>query len=175
MKAALFSVCLAALVVGCTTTPPTQPPSAPAASAPPSQPQVAAPAQSAPAKRSQALDPLRDANSLLSKRSVYFDFDEAIIRQADQPLIEAHARYVATHGDAKLTVQGNADERGSREYNLALGQRRAEAVKRAMTLLGARDDQIETVTFGKEKPMCTEHEEACWSRNRRADIVYRGE
>lgn len=106
---------------------------------------------------------------------MYFDFDQFVIREADRSLVEAHARYLADHPDARVTVQGNADERGSREYNLSLGQRRADAVKRAMTLLGARETQTETVSFGREKPVCTQSDEACWSRNRRADVFYKGE
>ncbi len=110
-----------------------------------------------------------------SERSVYYDFDSYVIKNQYQPLIQAHAGYLSNSRSARVTVQGNCDERGSREYNLALGQKRADAVKNAMTVLGASRTQIETVSFGKEKPRCTEHSESCWSQNRRADVVYQGE
>ena len=87
----------------------------------------------------------------------------------------AHARYLRDNGDAKVLLQGNTDERGSREYNLALGQKRANSVKNAMLLSGARDHQIEAVSLGEEKPRATEHGESAWAENRRADILYQGE
>ena len=120
-------------------------------------------------------NPLRDPASILSKRSVYFDFDSFVVRDEFRPLIEAHGRYLAQNRNARMTIQGNTDERGSREYNIALGQKRADAVKRMMTLLGAQDGQIETVSFGKEKPKNGGHDEAAWAENRRDDIVYAGE
>ena len=92
-----------------------------------------------------------------------------------KPLIEAHAKYLQTTRTARMTIQGNADERGSREYNIALGQRRADTVKRMMLLYGATDTQIETVSFGKEKPKNSGHDEAAWTENRRDDVVYAGE
>jgi peptidoglycan-associated lipoprotein len=90
-------------------------------------------------------------------------------------LVEAHAKYLRENPSAKMLVQGNADERGSREYNVSLGQRRSDTVKRALILLGARDGQIESVSLGEEKPMCTEHAEGCWAKNRRDDMLYSGE
>ena len=118
---------------------------------------------------------LRDPNSILSKRSVYFDFDSFVVKDEYKPLVEAHARYLQQNRNARMTIQGNTDERGSREYNIALGQKRADAVKRMMMLLGATDSQIETVSFGKEKPKNLGHDEAAWAENRRDDIVYAGE
>ena len=118
---------------------------------------------------------LRDPNNILSKRSVYFDFDSFVVKDEYRPLVEAHARYLQQNRNARMTVQGNTDERGSREYNIALGQKRADAVKRMMTLLGAQDSQIETVSFGKEKPKNAGHDEASWAENRRDDILYAGE
>src|SRR5262249_51648906 len=96
---------------------------------------------------------------------------------ADQykPLVEAHARYLQQTRTARVTLQGHADERGSREYNIALGQKRADAVKRMMTLMGVQDVVIETVSFGMEKPRNQGHDEAAWAENRRVDIVYVGE
>ena len=112
---------------------------------------------------------------MLSKRSVYFEYDSYAVKDEYKPLIEAHAKYLQTNRTARMAIQGNADERGSREYNIALGQRRADTVKRMMLLLGATDTQIETVSFGKEKPKNMGHDEAAWAENRRDDVVYAGE
>lgn len=117
-------------------------------------------------------NPLKDPSNILSKRSVYFELDSNVVKDEFKPLVSAHARYLQQNRAAKVTVQGNADERGSREYNIALGQRRADAVSQAMQLLGAQASQIETVSFGEEKPKATGHDEASWAENRRADIVY---
>ena len=118
---------------------------------------------------------LRDPNNILSKRSVFFEFDSFSVPDQYRPLVEAHGRYLAGNRGARATVQGNTDERGSREYNIALGQRRADSIKRMMTLLGAQDAQVETVSFGKEKPRNPGRDEAAWAQNRRGDIVYAGE
>jgi peptidoglycan-associated lipoprotein len=118
---------------------------------------------------------LKNPSSVLSKRSVYFDFDQYVIKDEFKPMIEAHAKFLTKNPSYKMLIQGNADERGSREYNLALGQKRAEAVKKALSLLGAQDNQMEAVSLGKEKPRCTEHTEECWAQNRRADMLYTGE
>ncbi len=120
-------------------------------------------------------NPLTDPASPLSRRSIYFDFDSFVIRPEHQSLIQAHSRYLKENAKAKVILQGNADERGSREYNLALGQKRADAVKRAMEVLGVQESQIESVSFGEEKPRAPGHDEASWAENRRADIVYQGE
>lgn len=129
---------------------------------------------------SQGIDPfsvaaLKDPKSILSKRSVYFDFDSFVVKDEFKPLIEAHAKFLVNNPKFKMLIQGNADERGSREYNLALGQKRADAVKKALQLLGAREDQIESVSLGEEKPVCTEQTEECWAKNRRGDVLYSGE
>ena len=121
------------------------------------------------------VNPLTDPNSILSKRSVYFDFNKDEVKPEYRDMVEAHAKYLTQNPSARLTVQGNADDRGSREYNLALGQRRAAAVKNVMNVYGASDTQIETVSYGEEKPRCTSNDETCWAENRRADIVYAGE
>ncbi|MCZ7566744.1 MAG: peptidoglycan-associated lipoprotein Pal [Burkholderiales bacterium] len=120
-------------------------------------------------------DPLKDPASPLAKRSVYFDFDRDDIKPEFRPMLEAHARYLSSTPNQKMLIQGNADERGSREYNLALGQRRADAVKRTLVLMGAREAQIEPVSLGEEKPRCTEQTEDCWAQNRRGDLFYSGE
>jgi peptidoglycan-associated lipoprotein len=118
---------------------------------------------------------LTDPNSPLSKRSVYFDFDSNEVKDEYRGLLQAHARYIADHRDARVRIEGNTDERGSREYNLALGQRRAEAVKRVMTVMGADGSRIETISYGEEKPKAPGHDETAWAENRRADIKYAGE
>lgn len=115
---------------------------------------------------------LKEAESLLSKRSIYYEYDRYDIKEEYVPIIEAHAKLLMAHADLKIAVQGNADDRGSREYNLALGQRRAESVKRAMVLLGVNERQIETVSFGAEKPVAFGQDEESWAKNRRSDIVY---
>jgi len=106
------------------------------------------------------------------QRSVYYDLDKYNIGERYKPVVEANAKFLSTHPDVKATVQGNTDERGSREYNLALGQRRADGVRRAMLLLGARDSQVDAVSFGEEKPRATAHNEQAWAQNRRSDVVY---
>lgn len=117
--------------------------------------------------------PLDDPSSMLSTRTVYFDFDKSEIRPEARPIIEAHARYLSDNRTASVTLEGHADERGTREYNVALGERRANAVRQLMTLMGASGQQIRTVSYGEERPVCMEHNESCWSQNRRVEIIYR--
>jgi len=107
-----------------------------------------------------------------AQRSIYYDFDRSDIKPEFRPAIEAHARYLRENADARVTIEGNGDERGSREYNLALGQKRAEAVQKMMRLSGAADGQIEAVSFGEEKRKTLGHDEASWAENRRSDVVY---
>jgi len=104
-------------------------------------------------------------------RSVYFDFDSYVVRDDGKPVIEANAKYLSNHKSVQVLIQGNTDERGGTEYNLALGQKRAEAVRKSLTVLGVSDSQLEAVSFGKTKPKALGHDEASWSQNRRADIV----
>lgn len=106
-------------------------------------------------------------------RIVYFDYDSYVIKPEFQALIESHSRFLKANSGRKVFVEGHTDERGGREYNLALGQRRAEAVRRAMGLLGVTDSQIEAVSFGKEKPVVIGSDEAAYAQNRRAEISYR--
>ena len=108
-----------------------------------------------------------------ARNSVFFDFDSYVVRADARPLVEAHAKLLMEQPSRRVTIQGNTDDRGSREYNLALGQRRAEAVRSALRLQGANDAQIEAVSLGKERPRCTASTEACWAENRRGDFVYR--
>lgn len=106
-------------------------------------------------------------------RIVYFDYDSYLIKPEFQSLIEGQARFLKANGARKVSIEGHTDERGGREYNLALGQRRSEAVRRALGLLGVADSQVEAVSFGKEKPAVSGGDEAAWAQNRRAEIVYR--
>jgi len=122
-----------------------------------------------------ATNPLTDPNSLLSSRSIYYDFDKYDVKDDFRPVVEAHAQYLRQHAGTKMLIQGNTDERGSREYNIALGQRRAEGVKRMLLLLGVREEQVEAVSLGEEKPKETGHNEEAWTRNRRSDMLYPGE
>jgi peptidoglycan-associated lipoprotein len=120
-----------------------------------------------------AVDPLNDPNSPLAKRSVYFDFDRFEVKPEFTPTVEAHGKYLAGNSARNVVIEGNADERGSREYNLALGQKRAEAVKSRLQLLGVGSNRMETISYGEERPRRSGHDEAAWAENRRADIVYK--
>jgi len=118
----------------------------------------------------------QDPNNLLSlKRSVYFDFDRYTVAESFRPTVRMHAAYLSKHRDQKIRIEGNADENGSREYNLALGQKRAAAVRNALMVFGVSDAQIEAVSWGKERPKALGHDEASWAENRRADIKYGSE
>jgi peptidoglycan-associated lipoprotein len=121
------------------------------------------------------LNPLTDAGNILSNRSIYFDYDSYVVKDEYRPLVQAHAQYLRDNPNARVLLQGHTDERGSREYNLSLGQRRADAVKHAMTLSGAREMQIESVSLGEEKPRAAGRDESSWAENRRVDIRYQGE
>jgi peptidoglycan-associated lipoprotein len=125
--------------------------------------------------KGDAWSQLKEPGSALSKRSVYYEYNRYDIKETYVPVIEAHAKFLQEHNDLKIAVQGNCDDRGSREYNLALGQRRADSVKRAMVLLGVTEKQIETVSFGAEKPVGLGRDEESWAKNRRADLVYPNE
>jgi len=116
---------------------------------------------------------LTDPKSKLSQRSIYFDLDRYEIKAEYQDLVAAHAKFLVDNRGFKVLIQGNTDERGSREYNLSLGQKRADTVKRSLILLGAREEQVESVSLGKEKPRNTGTGEAAWAENRRADILYK--
>jgi peptidoglycan-associated lipoprotein len=113
-----------------------------------------------------------DAVGIPPKRSIYFDYNSFVIRNDSQTLIEAHAKYLNTKKNQKIIIQGNTDDRGGREYNLALGQKRAEAVRKSLSLLNVPESQMEAVSFGKEKPKATGSNEASWAENRRSDIIY---
>lgn len=170
MKKFVISVMLVNLLAACAA----EKPKAPEAAAPVSPPAATAP-EAAPTPAPAPVvevDPLNDPANILAKRSVYYPFDVSAVQDADKPVVMAHAKYLSEHPDRKVRVEGNADERGSNEYNLALGQRRADGVKQMLVLGGAKAGQIETASYGEEKPKATGHDEASWSQNRRSDIKY---
>ena len=117
-------------------------------------------------------DPLDDPNSLLAKRVVYFDFDKSDIKGDFRDVIQAHAEYLANNANVSITLEGHADERGTREYNIALGERRANAVQKMLTLQGASASQVRVVSYGEERPAALGHDEDAWSLNRRAEFIY---
>jgi len=167
----LIAAAVAAVFAGCST----QATQDQAASSE-AQPAARASAQLTPAQPGQAprsTTSTARASAMPSKHSIYYEYDKSEIKSDDKKVIEAHADYLRSNPGVKVVVEGNADERGSAEYNLALGQRRADSVSKVMTLLGVSSDRIETVSFGKEKPKVSGHGESAWSENRRSDIVYR--
>ncbi len=109
---------------------------------------------------------------LLAKRVIYFDFDNSEIKGEATDIVAAHAKYLASNAAARVRLEGNTDERGSREYNIGLGERRAQAVRRALLLQGASDAQLSTVSYGEERPASAGHDETSWAKNRRVEIVY---
>lgn len=178
MKKVALYLALAAFAAGCAST--DKPQDAPVTERSTAKPPSTAMAPSTSARPTTpstgvAANPLRDPNNILSKRSVYFDFDSNAVKDEYRGLVQAHSRYMTDKRESRVRIEGNCDERGSREYNLALGQRRAESVKRAMTVLGVGDGRIETISYGEEKPVATGHDEQAWAQNRRADIKYAGE
>lgn len=167
MKKLIMSTLLVSLLAACATEKPveTAPAPEPVTTAPePVEERAAAPAP--------VVDELDDPSSILAKRSTYYPFDVSAVQEADKPLVEAHARYLSAHPDRRVRLEGNCDERGSNEYNIGLGQRRADGVRRMLVLGGAKDSQITTVSYGEEKSRCTDHNEACWKQNRRTDLNY---
>jgi len=148
---------------------------APMAAAAPKPAPAPAPTVMRVAPKPVPANPLRDPKNILAKRSVYYDLDAYAVKPEFRPMVEAHAGYVKQHPGSSVVIEGNGDERGSREYNLALGQRRADGVKSLMVLLGGSERQIETVSFGEEKPRAAGHDETSWAQNRRSDIVYKKE
>ena len=165
-----------ALLAACSSTP-----VAPSAGAPaPAAAAAPAPAPSATAKPAPAstvatvsLPAYLEPNSPISReRSVYFDFDDFSIKPEFAALVERHGKYLASNAAVAIKIEGNADERGSAEYNLALGQKRAEAVLRSLKIYGAKDPQMGAGSWGEERPVASGHDEAAWAQNRRADLVY---
>ena len=171
-----------ALLSGCASTPKEESkaavedrtPTATTTTTVPARPGVSTVTPVAP-KAEQPPNPLKDPNNILSKRSLYYDYDKYDVKDEFKPLLQAHARYLAQNRTAKMLIQGNCDERGSREYNIALGQKRADGVKKMLLLMGAQENQLESVSLGEEKPRCSETTEACYGQNRRSDMLYGGE
>ena len=122
-----------------------------------------------------AKSPLTDPNNILSRRSIFYDYDSYDVKGQYKDLVDAHAKYLRDNPGAKMLIQGNTDERGSREYNVSLGQRRSDGVKKMLLLLGAKEQQIESVSLGEEKPRAEGQNEQAWAQNRRSDILYQGE
>ncbi|NTZ05815.1 peptidoglycan-associated lipoprotein Pal [Burkholderia metallica] len=134
---------------------------------------AAAPEPSSETVATVTADDLNNPNSPLAKRSIYFDFDQYSVKPEFQSLLQAHADYLRSHPARRVLIQGNTDERGTSEYNLALGQRRSQAVASALETFGVPATQLEAVSLGKEKPVALGHDEEAWAQNRRADLVYR--
>ena len=182
---AIWTALTFATLAACSSTPTQEQPPASVEDRPPTLTQPGAqsqPVQRPPvagvdltAGKTPARSPLTDPASILSKRSIYYDLDKYDIKDEYKALAEAHARYLRDNRNAKMLIQGNTDERGSREYNLALGQRRSEGVKKMLILLGATEAQLEAVSLGEEKPRAEGSNEAAWAQNRRSDILYGGE
>ncbi len=116
--------------------------------------------------------PLDDPSSPLSKRVIYFEYDSSEVTAADRDLVSAHAQYLAKNPDTSVTLEGHADERGSREYNIGLGERRAQAVRSLMAVQGASDSQLKIVSYGEERPATEGQDESSWQQNRRVELVY---
>ena len=185
----LSGLAIAVLLAACSSTPTKEQEAAPvvdgqASTQPPaatSKPPIAVtprpitPAQIDPPTQLSGPAALKDPNNILSKRIIYFDYDSNLVKEEFRPLVAAHAKYISQDPRAKMIIQGNTDERGGREYNRALGQRRADAVKQMMSVLGVEGARVETVSFGQEKPRVDARTEAAYTENRRAEIVYQGE
>jgi peptidoglycan-associated lipoprotein len=168
MKTSLAALLIGGLVAGCATQ--SNEPSSPAPAPAPTAMSTTPGARPAPGTNVAGRS---TATAMPLGRSVYYEYDRSEIRTDGAKVVDANAQYLRDHPDLKIKVEGNADERGSREYNLALGQRRADAVQKRMQILGIPSDRIETVSYGQEKPKSTGHDETSWSENRRSDIVYR--
>jgi len=180
MKNLLAVVSIVALLAGCASTP-VEEPKAAVEDRTPTTTTTIPPRQSVPTvtptqpRADQVPNVLKDPNNILSKRSIYYDYDKYDVKEDYKALLQAHARYLTQNRNAKMLIQGNCDERGSREYNIALGQKRADGVKKLLLLMGAQENQLESVSLGEEKPRCTENTEACYAQNRRGDMLYGGE
>ena len=174
--ALIGSMATAILLGACSSTPAAPPPAKPAqvpmaqpAATPAVAPKVATPASVTNSELAAYLDP---ANPLSKEKSVFFDFDQYAVKPEGQRVLEMHGKYLASHSAVKIKVEGNADEQGGAEYNLALGQKRADAVVKVLKVFGVKDGQMEAVSFGKEKPKALGHDEQSRAQNRRVDLDY---
>jgi peptidoglycan-associated lipoprotein len=170
IKALSVTLAAAAVLAACSTTP-VEPPKI-------DTPMNAPNANAAPPTTAQStvatvtLDPLDDPKGTLAARSVFFAYDDFTIDSKYQPLVQAHGQLLQSRPQVQIRIEGNADERGSREYNLSLGDKRAQVVAKQLELMGAKPSQIEAVSYGEERPKAEGHDEAAWAENRRADIRY---
>lgn len=139
---------------------------------PPAQPAPPPPAQPKPVQPSGFTPADLESNDCLKQRTIYFDFDKSNIKPEFENIIACHAKYLQDRPSAQIRLEGNTDERGTRSYNLGLGERRAQAVESALEADGASADQITVVSYGEERPVCREHNESCWAKNRRTEINY---
>jgi peptidoglycan-associated lipoprotein len=176
VKTLSFLFSAAALLSACSSTPVTAPPTSLNGTSATTPGDAAGKTPNATAESSVAavtlpayLDPKSDIST---QRSVYFDFDDFSIKQDYAALIERHGKYLVANPALAIKLEGHADERGGSEYNLALGQKRADAAQRALKMYGVKDAQVESVSWGKEKPKAMGHDEAAWSQNRRVDLQY---
>ena len=169
----LLALVFAVAISACKTTPPETDETA-------TEPTVAAPVEEPTTTTTGAADPrdytdvrnFDNSESLLSKRVIYFDFDKSEVKAEYRSIVAAHASYVASHGSSRVTLEGHADERGTREYNLGLGERRGNAISGLLSAAGAMGSQLDTVSYGEERPVCRVSDEDCWWQNRRVEIVY---
>ncbi len=186
MKKALAATLAALLMAACSSTPISSTPSGSAAAVEDRSPGAAQAVQVPPVAAvgagglpvdgaSAQIAGVNNLRGTPAERSIYFDYDSFTIKEQFKSVVEAHARFLVANPRAKILVQGNTDERGSREYNVALGQKRADVVKKAVMLLGVREDQVESVSLGEEKPRNPGREETAWAENRRSDVLYVGE
>ncbi|MBI4808441.1 MAG: peptidoglycan-associated lipoprotein Pal [Nitrosomonadales bacterium] len=174
MKKLILSLVLANLLVACASEPvkdeAQEPAAAPVATEPAAAPAETAAAAPAPVA-TEAAAPVAEEVAMPTEGSVHFPFDVDAVQAEDRAIVQAHGKYLSENRGSKVRLEGNADERGSSEYNLALGQRRANNVKKLLVLSGARESQVTTVSYGEEKPRATGHDEASWAQNRRVDFV----
>lgn len=139
----------------------------------PTQPQTIAQTQTSTAQEESWTNPaLLDSKPCLVSRIAYFDFDQSTIKSEAMEMLKCHGKWLASNPGARISLEGHADERGSREYNLGLGERRGNAVRDLLLANGGRSEQVAVVSYGEERPICTDSDESCWSKNRRAEIVY---
>ncbi len=176
MKKSIIAIAVTSVLSACSSTPPASAPASTQATKSGQSGTEVSQAKPLPGLLvGSGLYPKKGVGGALGERAIFYDFDKFAIKDEYRPIIDAHGNFLVGHSAAKVTLQGNCDERGSREYNLALGQRRADSVRKVLAARGVKESQIETISFGKEKPRNPGHNEAAWADNRRTDIVYQGE